>query len=84
MAEMHARLTRITQAPERLEETISSFEQTVVAPVQQQPGYAGIGLAVNREDGSAIAFTLWQTEEAMHDSEQVAQSLRTQVASEQG
>ena len=81
---MHARLTRITQAPERLEETISSFQETVVAPVQQQPGYAGVGLAVNRQDGSAIAFTLWETEEAMHSSERLAQSLRTQVASEQG
>jgi heme-degrading monooxygenase HmoA len=81
---MHARLTRITQAPERLEETISSFQESVVAPVQQQPGYAGVGLAVNREDGAAIAFTLWATEEAMQASENLAQSLRTQVASEQG
>ena len=81
---MHARLTRITQAPERLEETISNFQETVVAPVQQQPGCAGVGLGVNREDGTAIAFTLWETEEAMQASEALAQSLRTQVASEQG
>ena len=81
---MHARLTRTTQRPETLESTISIFEQSVAEPVRKQQGCAGVGLAVSREDGTAVSFTLWETEQAMQASEERAQTLRTDLAAEQG
>jgi quinol monooxygenase YgiN len=81
---MHARLTRTTQRPETLDSTISTFEQSVAEPVRKQQGCAGLGLAVSREDGTAISFTLWETEQAMQASEERAQTLRADLAAEQG
>jgi heme-degrading monooxygenase HmoA len=81
---MYARMTRLTQSPDRLEETISTFEPTVVEVARRQPGYVGTGLAADRKEGTAIAFTLWDTQEAMNASEQTATALRTKVADEQG
>jgi heme-degrading monooxygenase HmoA len=81
---MYARFTRLTQSPDRLEQTISTFESTIVEPLRGQRGYAGMGLAVDRAEGSAIAFSLWDTQDAMNASEQVAAQLRDQAETEQG
>jgi heme-degrading monooxygenase HmoA len=81
---MHARFTRLTQSPDRLEQTISTFESMVVESLRGQRGYAGAALIVDRAEGKLVAVTLWDTQEAINASEQLAAQLRDQVGTEQG
>jgi len=81
---MYARFTHLTQSPDRLEQTISTFESTVVESLRGQPGYAGAALVVDRAEGKLLTVTLWDTQETMNASEQLAAQFRDQVGTEQG
>ena len=46
----------------------------------QLPGEKGILVIGDRQSGKAIALTFWQDEEAMRDSEEAANKLRSEIA----
>jgi heme-degrading monooxygenase HmoA len=77
---MHARLSRFAGLdPERIEETALQFEDESLAALAQQPGFRGITVGVNRRSGKAVAFTLWETEADMRQSETLADEAREQA-----
>ncbi len=72
---MHARLSRFAGLdPERIEETTRQFEAESLDALAQQPG-----VGVNRRSGKAVAFTLWETEADMRQSEKLADEAREQA-----
>jgi heme-degrading monooxygenase HmoA len=77
---MHARLSRFAGLdPERIEETARQFEAESLEALAQQPGFRGITVGVNRRSGKAVAFTLWETEADMRQSEKLADEAREQA-----
>jgi hypothetical protein len=79
---MHARVTTISGSPNEADAGIDTFRENVV-PFTREHGKGAI-LLVDRQSGEAIAITLWENEQAMHASEESANSLRAQAADQMG
>jgi heme-degrading monooxygenase HmoA len=77
---MHARLSRFGGLdPERVDETVEQFREQALPQLQQQQGFHGITVGVNRRTGQALAITLWETEADMSQSEKLATEAREQA-----
>lgn len=59
---MYARLTTIQISPYRLDEAIGVLKEQVVPIVQQQNGFKGYLMFVDRSTGKSINVTLWEEE----------------------
>jgi heme-degrading monooxygenase HmoA len=74
---VHARLSRFAGLdPERVEETVDQFREQALPQLQQQPGFRGITVGVNRKTGQAVAISVWETEADMTQSEKLATEAR--------
>jgi hypothetical protein len=59
---MYARVTTIQISPYRLDEAIGVLKQQVVPTIQQQNGFKGYLMLVDRGTGNSINITLWEEE----------------------
>jgi heme-degrading monooxygenase HmoA len=74
---MWARLSRYAGLPpERLEQTISEFEAEQLPAIEQQPGFEGVMVAVDRKAGKATAITYWDSQENLRASDKLAAQAR--------
>ena len=77
---MHARLSRFAGLnPERVDETVRQFKEEALGDLEQQPGFRGITVGVNRKSGQALAITVWESEADMRHSEEIAIRAREQA-----
>ena len=75
--EMHARMSRIAGLPpERIDEARQYFEQQELPALEQQKGFEGVLVMVDRADGRATAITFWDTQEDMRASDRAADEAR--------
>jgi heme-degrading monooxygenase HmoA len=75
---MWARLSRYAGLPpERLEETVRDFEANQLPLIEQQPGFGGVVVAVDRKAGKAAAITFWDSEANLRGSDKLAAQART-------
>jgi hypothetical protein len=79
---MHARVTTLNGAPGDVDSGIASFQANVL-PFAQEQGEGAI-LLVDRQSGKAMAITLWQDEQALRASDEAANALRADAASQMG
>lgn len=79
---MHARVTNLKGTPEDADRGIDDFRANVV-PFAREQGKGAI-LLVDRENGEAIAITLWEDEQALRASEDAAVALRAGAADQMG
>lgn len=68
---MYARSTTAQGDPQTMERLIPYIRDEVMPSVEVMPGYVGISILSNRENGTVIATTTWDTEETMRASESV-------------
>lgn len=68
---MYARSTTVQGNPQALDQLISYIRDGVMPAVEALPGYVGNSILCDRENGTLIATTAWDTEEAMRASETV-------------
>jgi hypothetical protein len=74
---MHVRLSRFAGLdPDRIDETLRRFEEDELPRLNQQEGFGGITVGVNRSTGQAVAVVLWDSEAAMRKSETLAAEVR--------
>jgi|SRR5215207_535630 quinol monooxygenase YgiN len=59
---MYARVTTIQISPYRLDEAIGVLREQVVPTIQQQNGFKGYLMLVDRGTGNSINITLWEEE----------------------
>jgi heme-degrading monooxygenase HmoA len=76
---MYARVITAQVQPGKIEEAISIYRNAVVPAVQQQKGFKGISLLVDRNTGKGMSIVLWETEADMTAGE-VSGFLREQIA----
>ena len=72
---MHARVNVTEWNPEKVEEGIRLTENTIIPSYQQQQGFRGYFLLTERGGESAMAITMWETEEDMDASASVARAM---------
>ena len=60
---MYARITNTQFSPYRVEEAINIAREITLPAAQQQPGFKGYLMLVDRGTGKGITITLWEAEE---------------------
>lgn len=60
---MYARVTTIQISPYRLDEAIGTLREQVAPAMQQQDGFKGYLMLVDRSTGKSLNITLWEGEE---------------------
>ena len=81
---MFARVTQYDVSPKRLQQGRRAFEEHVVPALRMQSGYNGGLLLGNPESGKVLTVSLWETEEAMHATDEAAYWFRTFGAEKAG
>ena len=59
---MFARFTIVQVKPEKIDETIKIYEESVVPSAKEQKGYQGIYLFTDRSSGKGYSVSLWDSE----------------------
>lgn len=59
---MYARITTTLISPYRMDEAINTIREQVVPAAQQQQGYKGYIMLVDRGTGKSIVITMWEEE----------------------
>lgn len=81
---MHARITTIQGDPSQAEEAIAMVQDQVIPGAKGMQGFSGGYWALDRESGRMLAITLWESEDAMTQSEEMAASLREESTKQLG
>ncbi len=59
---MYARVVTAQVAPDKVDETIQLWQDSVMPAARQQKGFMSGRLLVDRKTGKAIASSLWETQ----------------------
>jgi heme-degrading monooxygenase HmoA len=81
---MYVRATRISAAPDRIPDLLTTFTRDVVPAVRKLAGNRGAGMLVDRKNGIGLALTYWENEAALKASEEPANGLRSQTVQSAG
>ncbi len=77
---MYARVNTFEGSPNRLGPALRHIHDQTLPQLQQQAGFDGILVLVDRQTSKMVALVLWEDEKAMRDSEEAAKHLRSQAA----
>jgi heme-degrading monooxygenase HmoA len=67
---------------ERYNEGVELYREKVVPEVEKQPGFAGALLLANRDADLAYSITFWESEEALHATDELGKQLAEAAAKE--
>ncbi|MFG2293366.1 hypothetical protein [Streptomyces sp. NPDC048603] len=81
---MFARLSTYQGSPVPAEGDVTGNSAAIVQQVRGVPGFRGVYYLVDRASGKAKSLTLWDTEQAMRDSEELASRIRGESAQREG
>lgn len=81
---MHARMTTLDVSPDRLDDAIRQLEQEDVPRFRQQQGFKGFTLLVDRQGGTCVGTTYWESEDDLRASEEVGREARERAAQSGG
>jgi heme-degrading monooxygenase HmoA len=79
-----ARVSEWSVAPEQQDEALRAAEEHIVPSLRMQSGYLGDWLFGDRQSGRMLTVTLWESEEAMHATDEHAHWYRTFGAQDAG
>lgn len=80
---MHARVSFYDMGTASRDDAVRAFEE-VRGPLEEMAGNEGAMLLVSPGGGKAITVTLWESEQALRNSEQQADRTREQAAGSAG
>ncbi len=72
---MHARKTAIKTSADNVDTAGTVFDEAL-PPLRNIPGFKGAVAMADRSTGDVVAYTLWETEDAMSTSEEQANQIR--------
>ena len=79
---MFARVTWFQSPPDGIDAATSSYQQDAAPALAKMPGNVGTALLIDRATGAGAAVSYWDSQENLQASEELAGSLRAQVAAE--
>ncbi len=77
---MFARVSKFEGSPEGMDEALRHVREQVLPQIRGQDGNKGLIALGDRQSGTVLGVTLWESEEAMRASEQEADKLREESA----
>jgi heme-degrading monooxygenase HmoA len=77
---MWARVSTFQGEPGRADENIQIMMDRALPAARQLAGFRGVLGLADRASGKSVAVTLWESEEAMRDSETAADRIREDSA----
>jgi heme-degrading monooxygenase HmoA len=77
---MFARVTTYEGPPEQLDQGIKHSRERILPAVRNIAGFSGVLFLADRQTGKAHTITLWESEQAMRDSEEEAGRFRQESA----
>ena len=79
---MHARVSTYQGPtdPDQIEEGLRHVRENILPQVQQMDGFKGVVGLLDRQSGKSLSITLWESEEAMRQSEEEANRVRRESA----
>lgn len=77
---MYARLSILEGPPDLIDEGLRQVREGVLPRVKQMEGFKGMIALGDRQSGKTLGITFWESEEAMHASEEAANRLREESA----
>src|SRR5437764_15318505 len=82
---MYARVTLFPGLPpERIKATLEHFKEESLPMFEQATGYRGVWAGVDYTGGRAIAVTYWDSVEALHASDSIADEARAAAVTRAG
>lgn len=81
---MYARMTTLHASSESIADGIKTVEEQVISAAKKMTGFKGMIALADRSAGKMIGITFWESEQAMRQSEEAANQLRTASASASG
>jgi hypothetical protein len=82
---MYARVTTFPGlAPERIKATLEEFTQHHLPKLAQERGYCGVWAGIDYTGGRAIAVTYWESNDALHASDTLANEVRAAAVTKAG
>jgi len=58
---MYARVTHVQMQPDKIDEAVSIYRDSVVAAVKAQKGYRATYMLSDRATGKGMAVTIWES-----------------------
>ena len=80
---MNARVVTFSGPPDRLPDE-SRFRQHVLPTLQQQAGFKGATVLLDRSHGKVLGITYWESEQAADAAMQAMQPIRREQAAAMG
>jgi heme-degrading monooxygenase HmoA len=81
---VYARSTTIQAQPSSIDAGVAHIRDAVMSRVQEVDGCVGLSMLADPQTGRCIVTTAWETEEAMHASEEQIRPIRDRAADELG
>jgi quinol monooxygenase YgiN len=66
---MYARIVTVHAHPDKLDEVIAIFRDSIVPAAKQQKGFVGIRLFTDRATGKGVVVSRWQSKEDLEAGE---------------
>jgi heme-degrading monooxygenase HmoA len=76
---MYARMVTISIDPERMEEVVKIYRESIYPAGKEQPGHAGGLFLTDAASGKAVSISLWESEADMFGGE-TSDYLKEQIA----
>jgi len=77
---MYARIVTVQGSPEKMQDPGSTFRERVLPALQQQPGFKGVHVLLDRTRGRLLAISLWESDEAAQAAMSALEQTRNQAA----
>jgi heme-degrading monooxygenase HmoA len=77
---MHARMTTVEGQPDSIDDAVSQVNDEVLPLLEQQAGFKGFTLHVDRSSGKVVGTSYWDSQEAMDASEDAVRGPREEAA----
>lgn len=81
---MHARVTTLEVASDRFDDATRFTQEQVLPQLQQMDGFKGFVTLGDRESGRVRGVAFWESEEALHATDEAASRIRGSVAEATG
>jgi len=77
---MNARIGRVSFSPDRADDMIGHVRDTIVPGYEGKDGFKGFTLLLDRSGGEGIGISFWESEQAMHATDDLGAQAREGAA----
>jgi len=77
---MFARVSTLQGPPDQVDDGIKAVRERVIPAAKEMRGFKGMLALADRATGKMVGITLWESEDALRESEEAANQLRSDTS----